>query len=356
MRAREESLTLRHDKMALEKQRLQLQEASVVRLKAFEQEIEQRAVNTDALEDELARVRPRLESLHAVEAQLVETREQLGAVEDLLAQTREAKEIADGRMVEMRRDMEECLVKMRRLEDRQAEMGLLTQEAAFLRGTLASRQVQNDELLRERTHLLLQVEDAQQAMFAATAELRSLQQRALSGTVTAALVEEVEALRTMAKDASAARDQAIDQVQKVQEELAALRARGMVARHKAAEHHALESSSTTWEERVKVLELDNVRLAQEVAELKAAGSHQAALADTGTVQRAVTAEREAEYKARIAALEAQLRVAQQHGLDTANSLQALLQDMWLLKNENRQLFADLCASVRLVFVCVCGVG
>ena len=169
MRAREESLTLRHDKMALEKQRLQLQEASVVRLKAFEQEIEQRAVNTDALEDELARVRPRLESLHAVEAQLVETREQLGAVEDLLAQTREAKEIADGRMVEMRRDMEECLVKMRRLEDRQAEMGLLTQEAAFLRGTLESRQVQNDELLRERTHLLLQVEDAQQAMFAATA-------------------------------------------------------------------------------------------------------------------------------------------------------------------------------------------
>ena len=76
--------------------------------------------------------------------------------------------------------------------------------------------------------------------------------------------------------------------------------------------------------------------------------------DTSSVA-AVAAEREAEYKARVAALEAQLRVAQQHDLDTANSLQALLQDMWLLKNENRQLFADLCASVRLVFVCVCGV-
>jgi hypothetical protein len=39
--------------------------------------------------------------------------------------------------------------------------------------------------------MLLQVEDAEKAMQAATKELRALQQQALAGTVTAVLVEEV---------------------------------------------------------------------------------------------------------------------------------------------------------------------
>ena len=44
-----------------------------------------------------------------------------------------------------------------------------------------------------------------------------------------------------------------------------------------------------------------------------------------------------EYKARLAASEAQARVAQQHSEETANSLQALMGDIWALKHENTQV-------------------
>jgi hypothetical protein len=40
----------------------------------------------------------------------------------------------------------------------------------------------------------------------------------------------------------------------------------------------------------------------------------------------------------------QARVAQEHGEQVSNSLQALLSDLWVLKQENKQLYADLCAA------------
>ena len=43
--------------------------------------------------------------------------------------------------LQMRTDLEECVGKMRVLQDRQAQYGVVEKEAAFLRGALESRQV-----------------------------------------------------------------------------------------------------------------------------------------------------------------------------------------------------------------------
>ena len=45
-------------------------------------------------------------------------------------------------------------------------------------------QAQYDEVLQEKSTLVLQLQDAQKAMLDATGELRALQQRALAGSVT----------------------------------------------------------------------------------------------------------------------------------------------------------------------------
>ena len=227
MRCREETLQLRQEQSSLRKELENLQARSVERLKSFEAEIESRAVNVDALEEELARVRPRLEQLQAREAQLSDlTKKHDGVCDDLRA-TSDALGRAELQNAEARRDLEEALAKLRRLQDLQANMALVDKEASHLRGALEGRTKQIDELLRERTNLLLQVQDAQKAMQSATHELRILQQQALSGTVTSVLVEEVEALRVTAKEAELRRDAAIRESESLKEQLAASKARAI---------------------------------------------------------------------------------------------------------------------------------
>jgi len=204
---------------------------------------ETRAVNVDALEEELARVRPQLEELQMLHGRLSGLTKAHDKTCDELRVTRETLRTADDNLLEMRRDLEECLAKMRSMQDRQAELFLVEKEASFLRGTLESRQRQHDEVLHENAALVLHVEDAQKAMFAATQELRALQQRALAGTVTRALVEEVEALRMEAKEAASKRDLALQDVDKVKLELAGVKARLVADRKVAAEHRSCASPS-----------------------------------------------------------------------------------------------------------------
>lgn len=225
MRCREETLELRQEKSSLRQELESLQARSVERLKSFEAEIESRAVNVDALEEELARVRPRLEQLQAREAALAElTKKHDGLVDDLRV-TRDALGRAEVQVAESKSDLEEALLKLRRLQDLHANMGLVDKEASHLRGALESRTMENDELLRERANLLLQVEDAQKAMLGATQELRVLQQRALSGTVTSVLMEELEALRVNAKEAELKLDASLRENESLKEQLSSLKAR-----------------------------------------------------------------------------------------------------------------------------------
>ena len=59
-------------------------------------------------------------------------------------------------------------------------------------------------------------------MHAATQQLRAVQQRALSGSVTNALMEELEALRVSAKEAVSKRDEAQQEIDTLKSELAGL--------------------------------------------------------------------------------------------------------------------------------------
>ena len=289
-------------------------------------------------------MRPQLEELQMLHQRLSHLSSAHDKTSDELRTTREALKSADDSAIQTRRDLEECLQKLRTMQDRQGALYLVEKEASFLRGTLESRQRQHDEALRENAALALQLEDAQKAMLAATQELREIQQRTLAGTVTSALVEEVEALRMEAKEAAVKRDLALQDGDRLKLELAGVKARLIAERKVVGEHRALQSTCTSWEERIKVLEMFNVSLSQDLeqsrAEMQSAREIQLQVGQ----ERAAGAERECEYKARIASLDAQLRVTQLQSQETAQSLQALLTDMWALKNENKHLFGDLCAA------------
>jgi len=247
-------------------------------------------------------------------------------------------------LAELRRDLEDSLGKMRVMQDRQAENALVDKEADYLRGALESKQKMYDELLRNNSVVVKKNEDALSAMFAATQSLRELQQRALSGTVTAVLVEEVEALRVLAKDASSQRDTCQQQNDGLREEIAGVRARQIATNKMRGEHKALESTSSSWEERVSVLEMQNEKLAEDLSQTKAETTEAKKTTKELVEHRTAAAQREAEYKAHLAAQEALVRVAQQHDEETSNSLQALLTDMWRLKHDNKQLCARLSAA------------
>ena len=130
-------------------------------------------------------------------------------------------------------------------------------------------------------------------MASATEELRKLQQQALSHTVTRTLTEEAEALRVAAKEADMQRDAALREREALKEQLAGAKARAIAERKMRDEHAALASTSTSWQERISVLEMDNSRLAQDFAQLKA----EAAAAKEAQValgqERTAAAEREA---------------------------------------------------------------
>ena len=289
-------------------------------------------------------MRPQLEELQMLHQRLSHLSSAHDKTSDELRMTREALKSADENTIETRRDLEECLQKLRSMQDRQGALYLVEKEASFLRGTLESRQRQHDEALRENAALALHLEDAQKAMLAATQELRELQQRALAGTVTSVLVEEVEALRMEAKEAAVKRDLALQDGDKLKLELAGVKARLIAERKVVGEHRALQSTCTSWDGRIKVLEMHNLSLSQDLeqsrAEMQSAREIQLQVGQ----ERSAGAERECEYKARIASLDAQLRVTQLQSQETAQSLQALLADMWALKNENKHLFGDLCAA------------
>lgn len=122
----------------------------------------------------------------------------------------------------------------------------------------------------------------------------------------------MEALRVEAKDAASKHDTALREADRLKQELAGLKGRELASRKMASEHKALASTSTSLEQRVKVLEMHNTSLAQDLqqrsGEMEAAKTAQ----ELAGQERAAAAEREAEYKARLASLQAEVRVSQQH--------------------------------------------
>lgn len=73
---------------------------------------------------------------------------------------------------------------------------------------------------------------------------------------------------------------------------------------------ALQSTCSSSDERIKVLEMHNVSLSQDLEQSKAEMLSAREMQLQVGQERAAGAEREAEYKARIASLDAQLRAAQ----------------------------------------------
>ena len=236
-------------------------------------------------------MRPQLEELQMLHQRLSHLSSAHDKTSDELRTTREALKSADENTIETRRDLEECLQKLRSMQDRQGALYLVEKEASFLRGTLESRQRQHDEALRENAALALHLEDAHKAMLAATQELREIQQRTLAGTVTSALVEEVEALRMEAKEAAVKRDLALQDGDRLKLELAGVKARLIAERKVVGEHRALQSTCTSWEERIKVLEMFNVSLSQDLEQSRAEMQSAREIQLQGGQERAAGAER-----------------------------------------------------------------